>query len=171
MKRGSIAGRGVLLDYYAYSQHARRKYGLINCVHSITYQDLVDCAKYQGTEIREGDLLFVRSGFWVGYKHLTEEEKTAWGAAAPRDCKAVGVEATRAMARWLWESGIAACAGDAPAWEKVPSWEWPESAGLEGLSLHEIMLGGWGMPIGAISSSPTRVGRVRCANSLHRGVV
>lgn len=48
------------------------------------------------------------------------------------------------MARWLWEGEFSACAGDAPAFERIPK----SSSGLEDLLLHEILLSGWGMPIG-----------------------
>lgn len=61
----------------------------------------------------------------------------------------VGVEASRDMAKWLWNSQFSACAGDSPSFEAIPK----QSRGIQDLFLHEIMLGGWGMPIGMYSHS------------------
>jgi len=51
------------------------------------------------------------------------------------------------MARWLWESGFTAVAGDAPGFERIPL-ELGEEKGLEGFCLHEVLLAGWWMPVG-----------------------
>lgn len=88
----------------------------------------------------------MRSGFWKGYRALSDEKKREWSAQDPTVW--VGIETNRAMAKWLWDTGIVAGAGDAPGWERIPNYNTPPEAGLEGLTLHEIMLGGWGMPIG-----------------------
>lgn len=148
MKSGSIAGRGVLLDYYSWAQNQGKTYTLIGDTadYAITVLELQACAQDQGVSIQDGDILFVRSGFWVGYNALSEKDKLAWSYQKPPTW--VGVETTRRLAQWLWNSGIAACAGDAPGWERIPNYNSPPEAGLEGWSLHEIMLSGWGMPIG-----------------------
>ena len=104
------------------------------------------CAATQGVEIRYGDTLFVRSGFWYGYRALSDEDKIAFGNLKPETW--VGVETCREMAEWFWDSGIVAGAGNAPGWERIPNYNSPPEAGLKGYTLHEIMLGGWGMPIG-----------------------
>jgi hypothetical protein len=137
-----------LLDYYSWSVAQGKHYELIGdkANYAITTEELKAVAAAQGVEIRQGDLLFVRSGFWVGYDRLSDEEKLAFSNQEPTVW--VGVETTRAMAEWLWDGGVAACAGDAPGWERIPNYNSPPEAGLEGRSLHEIMLGGWGMPIG-----------------------
>jgi hypothetical protein len=151
VQNGGIVGRGVLIDYYAWSVEQGKTYELIGdkADYAITADELKAVAAAQGVIIRPGDLLFVRSGFWVGYERLNNDEKLAFSAQEPTIW--VGVETTRAMAEWLWDSGIAACAGDAPGWERIPNYNSPPEAGLEGRSLHEIMLGGWGMPIGTFS--------------------
>lgn len=66
-----------------------------------------------------------------------------------------GVEATEEVLKWLWDSKFAAVAGDMPAFERSPpgggkSDAYPaEEATLQGVgSLHEVLLGGWGCPIG-----------------------
>ncbi|OAG44387.1 hypothetical protein AYO21_01383 [Fonsecaea monophora] len=148
VRNGAIAGRGVLLDYYSWSQAQGKQYDLIGDTadHAIPVEELQACAAAQGVEIRQGDLLFVRSGFWVGYNALSDAEKIAW--SNQKSPIWVGVETSAKMAKWLWDSGIVAGAGDAPGWERIPNYNSPPEAGLQGWSLHEIMLSGWGMPIG-----------------------
>lgn len=66
-----------------------------------------------------------------------------------------GVESSKNVLRWIWDSGIAAVAGDTPCLERSPmeNWDWDgedldkatESAcGL----FHQVLLAGWGMPLG-----------------------
>jgi len=116
VKKGSIAGRGVLLDYYAYSQAVGIGYKLLGegATHAISLSDLKACAAWEKVEIKPGDILLVRSGFWVGYHGLSRDEKKAFGEMKPETW--VGVETNRDMAAWLWDSGIVAGAGDAPGW-------------------------------------------------------
>lgn len=60
------------------------------------------------------------------------------------------------MLRFLWDSNFAAVAGDAPSFERSPVGGGKsdayrvEEVMLEGGlgSLHEVLLGGWGCPIG-----------------------
>lgn len=136
-----------MLDYYSYARSQGNNYELIGqkANYSISVAELKACAAAQGTEIRQGDILLVRSGLWIGYNALSKTGQSAWSDEHPSVW--VGVETSREMAQWLWDSGITACAGDAAGWEKCPPNTTPEQ-GLDGLILHEIMLGGWGMPIG-----------------------
>lgn len=81
------------------------------------------------------------------------------------------------MLRWIWETGFAAVAGDAPSFERAPIagqhtavggvWKgetWEEEMQGGGL-LHQWLLGGWGLPIGemfdleALSSTCQELGR------------
>jgi kynurenine formamidase len=114
--------------------------------HAIKAEDLMSCAEAQDLELREGDILFVRTGFQVGYEAMSEEEKLKWAMDSPTVW--TGIETSVNTARWLWDTGFAACAGDQPGWEAFPIWTTPDVGGLGDLSLHEVMLGGWGMPIG-----------------------
>lgn len=54
-----------------------------------------------------------------------------------------GLEASEEMLRFLWNNHFAAVASDQPALEVIPG------ASLHG-SLHETLLGLWGMPIGEL---------------------
>lgn len=60
-----------------------------------------------------------------------------------------GVAQDLAITEWLWTNRVAAVAGDAPAfesWPPQPSRDTNPASG--GFMQHEILLGGWGMPIG-----------------------
>tara|TARA_R110002003_G_scaffold1993_5_gene23823 strand:+ start:1702 stop:2106 length:405 start_codon:yes stop_codon:yes gene_type:complete len=117
--------------------------------HAITAENLMAVATAQGVELKQGDILLVRSGFTKGYMSLTTNEKISWSDKTPTDW--IGVETSIRTARWLWDTGFSACAGDQPGWESFPIWQSNEKDGLEELSLHEVMLSGWGMPIGRFS--------------------
>ena len=63
MSERGIIGRGILLDYHTWRQandipHEAFKSGSIKLEH------LKEVAKAQGTEIKYGDILIVRSGQW-----------------------------------------------------------------------------------------------------------
>ena len=49
------------------------------------------------------------------------------------------------MLRWIWEN-FSAVAGDQPSFER---WPFPMGAGALP-ALHEVLLGGWGCPIGEL---------------------
>lgn len=149
LEAGGIAGRGVLLDYLSYAQAKGKEYKQVGSDHAITVEELQACAAHQGTEIRYGDILIVRSGYWHTYNQLSHEERLAW--CDGKSITHVGVQPSRDMAKWLWDSGISACAGDAVGWEAMPP---KPGLGLDNDHiLHEVMLAGWGMPIGEFSTS------------------
>ncbi|KAL6231980.1 hypothetical protein BDW75DRAFT_247556 [Aspergillus navahoensis] len=140
-----IVGRGVLIDYYRWRLAQGKPFDTMSA-HPITQEELVACAQDQGLQFKQGDILFVRSGWRVGYEQLSPEARLQWGAS-PQAW--VGVETTIKTLKWVWETGFSACAGDAPGWEclkegKPPR---PEEA-MRGYISHEIMIAGWGMPLG-----------------------
>jgi hypothetical protein len=114
--------------------------------HLITLESLKTCAKAQNVTLKHGEILLVRSGFTAGYAALSEEAKVAWGHQTPTLW--AGIEATVDMFRFLWDSGISACAGDSPSWERIP-FSAPNGQPI----LHEVMLAGWAMPIGESKNS------------------
>jgi len=140
-----IVGRGVLLDYYAWRIKGGKPYEVLS-THAITVEELKACAEAQGTEIKQGDVLFVRSGWAAVYETLSEQQKLDWCGMSPTAW--AGVKTCLDTVRWLWETGFSAVAGDAGGFEQIP---FPDNAeGLGKYHLHEILLGGWGMPIGEI---------------------
>jgi kynurenine formamidase len=89
---------------------------------------------------RRGDILIIRTGWTAAYSKLTTEEKERLGG---RDDRAsIGVEASEEAFRWHWEQQFAAVASDTVAYEAWPS---PKPWGV---CMHEVLLSGWGMPIG-----------------------
>ncbi|QIW95018.1 hypothetical protein AMS68_000536 [Peltaster fructicola] len=133
-----IVGRGVLLDYHEWRQKQGRSYNAFE-TGSITAADLKAVAKAQGTEIKFGDILLVRSGCLDAYNKLSQDEIDIIRNKVPLTF--TGVEQSEEMLEFLW-TNFSACGGDQPAWEAWPTQqEW---------MLHEVMLAGWGMPIGEL---------------------
>lgn len=121
--------RGVLLDWYDYSQ----KKGLPHrpfTNQAIPLEQLVEISREQGLTFRRGDVLIIRTGWTAAYSKLSHTEKAHLGG---RDDRAsCGVEATEAAIRWHWKNGFAAVASDTVAYEAWPSQKpW-------GVCMHEV---------------------------------
>ncbi|KAF4615241.1 hypothetical protein D9613_002630 [Agrocybe pediades] len=134
--QGKIVGRGVLLDYYSYAQTQGKPYAPSESV-AITAQDLEDCAKAQGLQFEQGDILFVRTGYIHWFESATEEEREN-GLQLAKGY--VGVRPTMEEVEWLWNHHFAAVASDCPSFEALPT--------TEKWSLHDYLLPLWGTPIG-----------------------
>ncbi|KAF9460905.1 putative cyclase-domain-containing protein [Collybia nuda] len=135
-----ICGRGVLLDLVNY----HTKGGTVPLpydpwtTHGITVPELEACAKHQGVEFRQGDILLLRVGFTQRYNAATVPEREAL-AIEPETL--AGIEQSDDMKRFLWNNHFAAIASDQPALER-----WPIAEGT--VHMHQTILGLWGMPIG-----------------------
>ncbi|PVI01742.1 hypothetical protein DM02DRAFT_336859 [Periconia macrospinosa] len=154
---GGITTRGVILDYPRW----RRKKGLEGVealsARSIGVEELRGMLEDVGVRTREGDLLLLRTGFTAAYEKLGEVEKKEFADKPPAF---LGVESSKDVLQWIWESGFAAVAGDAPSFEMSPLvgehtqpgglWKgesWEEEMQGGGL-LHQWCLAGWGVMIG-----------------------
>ena len=100
-----------------------------------------------------GDILFIRSGFTATFNALSVSSQQALAQRSTHDF--AGLEATPAVLEWLWDGKFAAVAGDMPGFERSPPGGGKsetykvDEVQLEGVgSLHEVVLGGWGCPIG-----------------------
>ncbi|KAI1864853.1 uncharacterized protein JN550_008673 [Neoarthrinium moseri] len=135
-----IVGRGVLVDYHSWREaQGEVKSNDLFASTPIPLDDLKACLQSQGTELKFGDILFIRSGFMSAYGKKTEEE--IWELQDTTPHKFVGVEQSEDMLRWIWDN-FSAVAGDQPAFECWPTQkDW---------LLHEVLLGGWGCPIGEL---------------------
>ncbi|RAK95925.1 uncharacterized protein BO80DRAFT_418002 [Aspergillus ibericus CBS 121593] len=138
VEKGGIIGRGVLLDYVAWAEANNVPLKPFT-PQSITVAVLDEIAKAQGTELKTGDILFLRSGWGRGYAQLSQEEIT--DLANTPSPPAIGLESSEATLRWLWDKGFAAAAGDMPSLEAWPCQD-------PNYFLHEWLLAGWGLPIG-----------------------
>lgn len=115
--RGGLVGRGVLVDYCAYADAHGIKYNPFDA-HKITVKDLEAVIAWEGVELRTGDILIVRSGFTRGLEAASTPEKQKELMDSHRT---VGVEGSVETARWFWDHHFAAVAGDAIAFEQIPS--------------------------------------------------
>ena len=61
MSEHGIVGRGILLDYHSWRQQTNVAHEAFK-TGSIKLEHLKEVAKVQGTEIKHGDILIVRSG-------------------------------------------------------------------------------------------------------------
>lgn len=135
--RRGIAGRGVLLDYARWAIDRGLTYSPGDR-HEITAADLQAVAQAQGVTFEVGDILLVRSGWLAWYETLDAAGRVA---VATPPYSGVGVAQGDETLRFLWDSGFAAVAGDAIAFEAFPAH--PERG-----FMHETILALWGMPIG-----------------------
>jgi len=132
--RRGIVGRGVLLDVEG---HLRAR------GESIPHDErriipatlLAEVAEAQGTDIRTGDILLVRTGWPAAY--------AASGVALPSHPELPGLEAGEPTARLLWDWHVAACVTDLPSVEPVPG---DRATG----SLHRRILALLGIPVGEL---------------------
>ena len=143
---GGIVGRGVLLDYCSWATKNSVPLTPFSCA-SIPFSHIQSVISDQNVSFRPGDILFVRSGFTAAYNALPDSEKLALAKRSRDDF--AGVEPTKEIVEWLWESQFAAVAGDSPSFERSPvgKGERDEDEPPE-VILHHWLLGGWGMPIG-----------------------
>lgn len=133
-------GRGVLLDYAAWAEANNVQIDHFS-THVISASTLQEIAASQGTELKQGDILFIRSGWIRAFSQMSDEQAVAL-ADIPSP-PAIGLESSEQTLRWLWDTGFAAVAGDMPSMEAWPCQDprfW----------LHEWLLAGWGMPIGEL---------------------
>jgi len=133
-----IVGRGILLDYHEWRIKQGRGHEAFE-TRAIPLKDLLEVAKDQGTEIKFGDILLIRSGYMDAYNKLSREEIGTLRQKQPLTF--TGVEQSDEMMEWLW-SNFSAAGADHPSFEA-----WPTQ---KDYALHEVMLGGWGMPIGEL---------------------
>ena len=136
-----FVGRGVLIDAYGFrKQQGRPVKPLERDVYSL--EELKAALQAQGTTVKPGTVLLVRTGWMESYEALPAEEKRAM---APMEKMAsMGIEASREMAAWLWNNRVAAIGTDCPAVEAFPF-----NFGDEG-ALHYRALPLLGLPLGEL---------------------
>jgi len=115
MAEQGIVGRGVLLDFHSWrlAQDPPIPYEAFK-TGSIPLKYLQATAKAQGTEIKFGDILIVRSGYMVALKEKPEAELSVLKDAMPPGMS--GVEQSEEMLKWIWDN-FSAVAGDQPTFE------------------------------------------------------
>lgn len=137
-----IVGRGVLVDYHSWrASQGSSDVAAYDAFDStpIPLADLQACLAAQGTKVRFGDILLVRSGFMAARATKSDDELWAYQDVMPH--RFGGVQQSPDVLRWIWDN-FSAVAGDQPSFET-----WPTQADW---LLHEVLLGGWGCPIGEL---------------------
>jgi len=136
-----FVGRGLLLDAYGY----RKAKGipanpLTRDVYTLA--ELKAALEHQGSTLKPGTILLVRTGWMESYEAATVEERRA---LAPIDkLRCAGIEATREMVAWLWNRQVAAIGTDCPGVEAFPFDFTDEGA------LHYRALPLLGLPLGEL---------------------
>ncbi|KAK2843905.1 hypothetical protein FQN49_005957 [Arthroderma sp. PD_2] len=133
-----IVGRGILLDFYRW-RLANNVPADVFKTTPIPLKYLKSVAEWQGTEIKFGDILIIRVGYTVEFNKLNPEELVELAKQLPPSL--IGVQRSEEMLEWIWEN-FSAVAGDHPSFESYPApKDW---------SMHEVLLSGWGCPIGEL---------------------
>ncbi|MDO8308893.1 MAG: cyclase family protein [Actinomycetota bacterium] len=126
--------RAVLADLPRYWASLGLDRDPLEC-RSIDAVELADCLEWGGEPLRSGDLLLVRTG-WLAASRLRR-------SGDPTTLSSTGLAATDAIAKFLWDSEIAALAMDNPAIECVPR---DPGGGF----LHRLLIPALGMPLGEL---------------------
>jgi Putative cyclase len=141
VENGGIVGRGVLLDYCTWAEETQGISPVVFETTIITLSDLQKVAEFQNVTFHPGDILLIRSGYVKATLALTPEELAA--VAAQLSPPVIGVNSSKDMLKWIWETGFSAVAGDMPSFEAWPCQD-------AKFFLHEWLLAGWGLPIGEL---------------------
>ncbi|KAI4932928.1 hypothetical protein J4E85_003331 [Alternaria conjuncta] len=139
-ERGGIVGRGVLCDWLSwYEEKNGKKAPSAVSRHEIPIEEIEETLKWQGTTLKQGDIMMIRSGYVRWHNNANEAERKS----GTRDNSvAIGLQANEKTVRWLYDRHLAAIAGDTVAFEA-----WPPKF-TDGWCLHEWLLVHWGTAIG-----------------------
>ncbi|KAK0763348.1 hypothetical protein N5P37_004335 [Trichoderma harzianum] len=137
--KNPITGRGVLLDWASWANSQGIQYASFS-TYSIPLSQLVSVASCQGVSFHRGDILFLRTGWLADFRSLSKDEQADLPYRAVRS--SICLEASEESIRWHWDNAFAAVASDTGAYEAWPS---PQTWGV---TMHEVFLSGWGLPIG-----------------------
>lgn len=121
---GPIVGRGVLLDVAAH-----RGVEMLDDGEPIEPEELDACAKSQGVELRAGDIVLIRTGWWPLFTSGTVENRKRFFTSEPGP--------SAACSFWFRDHDFVALGADNPAVEVVPNWNSP-------LILHRNVIWGCG---------------------------
>ncbi|KAL9126891.1 MAG: hypothetical protein Q9217_004125 [Psora testacea] len=135
-----IVGHGVLLHYGSWCSANGVVYGPY-AGQSITLEQLRGVAKAQGTEIRFGDIFFIRSGT-TAFNELSQSQRVERAEVNPPTLSGVGQ--SEDILEWIWDN-FSAVAADIPAFER-----WRAAVSQRDWYFHEVLLAGWEMPNGEL---------------------
>lgn len=152
--RGIVA-RGVLADVSAWRESEGRPLQMDHC-DPFPFREVLAALDSQGTQIRTGDILLIRTG-WLGwYEGIGPAERESLADMAAFACP--GLAPGEETVRQLWDLHFAAVASDNPPLEAWPpgsqlgeggraSWL-KDPATIEESFAHTMLLPMLGIPIG-----------------------
>jgi kynurenine formamidase len=105
-----IVGRGVLVDVAHHLEHRRKQPLEPSDGFPITPELIDEVLSAQKTELRQGDIMLLRTGYTRAVLEEDQDRPRSWPGLAPGE----------AMARYIWDLHIAAIAADNPAVETAP---------------------------------------------------
>lgn len=105
--RDRFVGRGVLVDVLRY------KGGTLEPGYAITRADIEGALKQQGTEVREGDIVLIRTGEVPRFYGLSAQEQLGWWG------RQAGIG--KDVVLWIRDARISAMAADNLALEVTPN--------------------------------------------------
>ncbi|KJK66120.1 putative cyclase [Aspergillus parasiticus SU-1] len=115
---GALVSRGVLVDYCTYADAHGIKYNPFDA-HQITVEYLEAIIEWEQLDLRQGDILILRSGFTRGIEKASMPDKQKELLDSHRT---IGVEGTKKIAKWIWDPHFAAVAGDAITFEQTAAY-------------------------------------------------
>ncbi|KAF5697000.1 hypothetical protein FGLOB1_13100 [Fusarium globosum] len=115
---GGIIGRGVLIDWYSWSQRNNISLSPFQ-TNAVEMSHIRAIIAEENIEFCQGDILFIRVGFTAHYNALSPEAQENFPNRQPGGL--LGLEATKDSLRWLWDSGFSAIASDAAGFERGPA--------------------------------------------------
>lgn len=110
-----LVGRAILADIAGYFEASGEPFDSTT-PFVIEANMIEDALTAQGTEIRRGDILLLRTGYIESY--LSADVRRRHNMRD--DPKCAGLSPDESMARFLWDSGFAAIAADNPGVEVLP---------------------------------------------------
>ena len=151
-----IAGRAVLADIGRWRAEVGRplRYDRSDPIEP---DELLQCLEAQGTRLREGDVLLMRTGWVAWYETLGQAERERLGDRAT--FRAPGLVSGERTAEFLWDLHLAALAADNPGVERWPpggldfetfTRERVDPDRLQDLFLHTHVLPMLGLPLGEL---------------------
>lgn len=170
-----LVGRAVLADIGRW-RAAQGRPLQYDQADPIEPDELLECLAAQGTELREGDVLLMRTG-WVGwYESLSIERRAE--IAAPDALATPGLRSGERLAEVLWDMHIAAIGCDNPAVEVWPPGSLADAdteaavradrRRLHEIFTHTLLLPMLGLPLGemwnleALAADCAADGRYEC---------
>jgi kynurenine formamidase len=131
-------GRGVLIDFVSYASRNNITYNPLHH-YAIPLSTFKEIAQESSITFQPGDIILLRTGFTAAFESATLSIKKSIFSKLPFQYP--GLESNFEVLAFLWDTQLAAVAGDCPGFEA-----WPPSEH----AMHQILLSGFGMPIGEL---------------------